>query len=107
MKRSLSRAEAISIGAAVLGSDPAVRHIAVRGVVFRNPLWRQGYADLEAIRAEDLQKAILEVITARGLAVDDAFRAALAGESDVETLKTLLRRAATAASTAEVLTPRD
>ena len=107
MKRRPSRAEAIAIGAAVLASDPAVRDISIRGVRLRNLLLPQGYADLEAVQAQDLRDAILEVITARGLAVDDAFRAALADESDVETLKIFLRRAATAASAPEILPESD
>jgi len=76
-------------------------------VVFRNLLQRKGYDSLEAVQAQDLRDAILEVLTARGLEVDNAFRAALADERDVETLKILLRRAATAASAPEILPPRD
>jgi Uma2 family endonuclease len=84
-------------------------------VVFRNLLQRRGYANLEAVVAQGvaqgevqgLQKAIVEVLTARGLMIDDTFRAALNDERDVEALKALLRRAMTAASTAELLTKSD
>lgn len=72
-------------------------------VVFRNLLQRHGYDSLEAVQAEGLRSAILAVLETRGLGVDDAFRAALAAEKDGEILKGLLRRAATAASAAEVL----
>jgi len=76
---------------------------AARTVVLRNLLQRQGYANLEAVKAESLQQATCEVLAARGFAVDDAFRAALAGEGNLEILTTVLRRAATASSTAEIL----
>jgi putative restriction endonuclease len=77
----------------------------------RNLLQRQGYDSLEAVQAEgeargrlaELQTAILEILAGRGIGVDDAFRTALAAEGDLEVLRSLLRRAATAASAAEVL----
>ncbi len=84
-------------------------------VVFRNLLQRHGYDSLEAAQAEceargrqegearGLQKAVLDILEMRGVTVDDAFRAALAAEKDAEILEGLLRRAATAASAAEVL----
>lgn len=74
-------------------------------VVFRNLLQRRGYDDLEAVKAEALQSAIVGLLAARGLEMDDAFRAALVGQKNVETLNALLFRAATATSTAEILAP--
>jgi hypothetical protein len=78
-----------------------------REVVLRNLLQREGYASLEEVQAagevQGLQGAILEVLAARGLAVDDALRAAIEEERDVEVLKTLLRQAAIAGSAAAVL----
>jgi hypothetical protein len=101
------KAKAISIGAAVLASDPAVRRIAIRGVAFQNPFQHQGYAAEAEGEVQGLQSAIVEVLAARGLRIDDAFRAALNDERDIEALKALLRRAMTAASTVELLPPSD
>jgi Uma2 family endonuclease len=86
---------------------------AAREVIFRNMLQREGYASLEAVREEGeaegeargLRTAILDVLAARGLAVDDSFRAALDGWNDSKILRSLLQRAATAASPAEILFP--
>jgi hypothetical protein len=72
-------------------------------VVFRNLLQREGYASLDAVRAEELRSAIADVLAARGLTVDDGFRAALAGVSEPDLLRRLLARAATAGSPAEIL----
>jgi hypothetical protein len=47
--------------------------------------------------------AIVDVLIARGLAVDDDLRISLAGVSDLDLLRRLLRRAVTAGSAAEVL----
>ncbi len=77
----------------------------------RNLLQRQGYDSLEAVQAEgeargrraELQAAILDIVAGREIAIDDAFRAALAAEGDLEILRVFLRRAATAASAAEIL----
>jgi hypothetical protein len=83
---------------------------AARPVIFRNLLQRQGYTSLEDVRAEGraegeiqgLRKAIVAVFAARGLAVDDDLRTALAGSSDPAVLESALRQAAIAA-TAEIL----
>ncbi|HEX4962080.1 MAG TPA: Uma2 family endonuclease [Thermoanaerobaculia bacterium] len=72
-------------------------------VTFQNLLQRRGYDGLDAVRAEGLQEAILEILGARGVAMDDAFRSALAAERNMEILKAFLLRAATAASAEEVL----
>jgi Uma2 family endonuclease len=74
-----------------------------REVVFRNLLQREGYASLDAVRAEELRTAIVEVLTARGLAANEDLRAALAGVSDPDLLRRLLAQAATATSPAEML----
>jgi Uma2 family endonuclease len=82
-----------------------------REVVFRNLLQREGYSSLDAVREEGeaegeirgLRTAIADVLAARGLLVDDDFRANLAGVGDLDLLRRLLRRAATAGSAAEVL----
>jgi Uma2 family endonuclease len=76
---------------------------AAQEVILRNLLQREGYASLEEIRIQSLRKAVFEVLAARGLAVDDDLRAALAGVKKVEALESLLRKAAVASSTAEVL----
>jgi len=76
-------------------------------VVFRNLLQRQGYTSLEDVQAQSLRDAIIEVLAARGFAVDDAFRTAVASEKNAENLKAFLRRAVTATSTAEILAPSD
>ena len=96
---------------------------AARRVIFRNLLQREGYASLEDVRSEGevrgriegeaqgradgeiegLREAVVEVLTARGLAVDDDLRTALAGSGDRVALRSILRQAATAASTAEIL----
>jgi hypothetical protein len=86
-----------------------------RDVVLRNLLQRQGYASLEAVEAEGeargriegeaqgLRDAILTVLAARGLAVDEGFRAALAGAGDPALLRSLVQQAATSTATDEML----
>jgi hypothetical protein len=81
-----------------------------RQVVLRNLLQREGYASLDEVRAEGeaegeaqaLRQAVAEVLAARGLEVDDGLRAALAGVVDPVRLRDALRRAAVAASAAEI-----
>src|SRR3954466_13498802 len=55
---------------------------AARRVIFSNLLQREGYASLEEVRAEQesqtLRDAIVAVLTARGLSVDDELRTVLA-----------------------------
>jgi hypothetical protein len=87
---------------------------AARGVIFRNLLQRQGYASLEDVRAEGevlgraegelqgLRRAVVAVLTGRGLAVDDDLRTALASAEDPAVLESALRQAATGSS-AEIL----
>jgi Uma2 family endonuclease len=88
-----------------------------RRVTFRNLLQRQGYASLEDVRTEGealgratgeveaLRTAVIEVLAARGFAVDDGLRTALASFEDPAALSSILRRAAVAASPAEILLP--
>ena len=80
---------------------------AARRVIFRNLLQREGYASLEDVRSEGevegLREAVVEVLAARGLTVDGDLRTALAGSGDRVVLRSILRQAATAASTAEIL----
>src|SRR3954447_5529075 len=65
---------------------------AARQTIFRNLLQREGYSSLEDVRAEGeaqgeaqgLRDAVLEVLTARGLAVDDEIRTALGRAHDPE-----------------------
>jgi len=88
---------------------------AARQVIFRNLLQRQGYASLDDIRAEGevrgraegeiqgLREAVVEVLTTRGLAVDDELRTALASSDVPAVLKAVLRQAASATSIAEIL----
>jgi len=96
---------------------------AARRVIFRNLLQREGYASLDEVRAEGevrgrtegeaqgraegevegLREAVVEVLAARGLAVDDDLRTALADSGDRVALRSVLRQAATVASTAEIL----
>jgi Uma2 family endonuclease len=83
---------------------------AARQVIFRNLLQRQGYASLDAVRAEGeaqgraegeaqgVRKAIVTVLQSRGLAVDDDLRTALASCGDPAVLESALRQAATASS---------
>src|SRR5512145_1547495 len=64
------RAKAISVGDGVLASDRQ----------------RQGYASLDEVRAEGeiqgLREAVLEVLAARGFAVEDDLRTALSSSGD-------------------------
>ena len=84
---------------------------AARPVVLRNLLQREGYGSLDEVRSEGsakgeaqgLREAVLEVLSARGLEVNDELPAALAKVSDPGLLKSVLRHAATAASAADVL----
>jgi hypothetical protein len=71
---------------------------------FRNLLQRQGYASLDAVRAEDWRQAILEIFASRGLTVEADVEARIAGCQDLELLRRWLRLAITAASPDE-LTP--
>jgi hypothetical protein len=75
---------------------------AARPVIFRNLLQRQGYASLDEVRAEGevqgLRKAIVAVLAARGLAVDDDLRTTLDTCDDPEALESALRQATTATS---------
>lgn len=87
---------------------------AARRVIFRNLLQREGYASLDDVRAEGeahgraegeiqgLRKAIFAVFAARGLAMDDDLRTALASSDDPAILESALRQAAIA-TTAEIL----
>ena len=83
---------------------------AARPVIFRNLLERQGYTSLDEVRAEGqaegqslgraegeiqgLRKAIVAVLSGRGLAADDELQAAVAGCSDPGALESALRQAA-------------
>jgi hypothetical protein len=73
---------------------------AARRVIFRNLLQRQGYASLDDVRAEGeaqgLRRAIIAVLTGRGLAIDDELQASLTRVGDPAILESILRRAATA-----------
>lgn len=84
---------------------------AAQETTLRNLLQRQGYRDLEEVRdkvrEEALRAAVLDVLGARGLAVDDATRAALEACHDLKTLKLWLTRSATVRTTAEVFSPVD
>lgn len=75
---------------------------AAHEVTLRNLLQRQGYRDLDDVRAEALRTAVLGVLEARGLTVDDASRAVLDGCRDLRTLQLWLARAATSPSTDQV-----
>jgi hypothetical protein len=80
---------------------------AARQTIFRNLLQREGYSSLEDVRAEggvqSLRDAILEVLTARGLAVGDEVRTALGRAHDPEVLRSVLRQAAVAMTSDEVI----
>ena len=80
---------------------------AARQTIFRNLLQREGYASLEEVRAEggvrSLRDAILEVLTARGLAMGEDLRTALSHAHDTEILRSALRQAAVAATSAEIV----
>ncbi len=88
---------------------------AARGVILRNLLQRQGYASLEEVRTEGeaqgrvegevegLQKAVVEVLTARGFEIPNELRDALASVGDPTVLRSALRQAAIASSVAEIL----
>jgi Uma2 family endonuclease len=87
---------------------------AARPVILRNLLQREGYGSLDEIRAEGeaqgraegeiqgLREAVIDVLTGRGLEMEDELQTALAGAKDPALLRAVLRRAATA-SIAEIL----
>jgi hypothetical protein len=95
---------------------------AARRVIFRNLLQRQGYTSLDEVRAEGaaqgraigeaqgeiqgLRRAIAKLLAGRGLAVDDALRASLAGCSDTSRLVAALLQAPTASASDIVVTLR-
>ncbi|WP_295437412.1 Uma2 family endonuclease, partial [uncultured Thiodictyon sp.] len=70
--------------------------VAAQDLILRNLLQRRGYADLDAIREEGLIDAILTLLAARGLAVDDATRERLRSTRDPERLRAWLLAAAQA-----------
>jgi len=90
-----------------------------RQVIFRNLLQREGYASLEEVRAEGeaqgravgeaagevqaLREAVVEVLTARGFAVTDELRTALAGSCDPAILRSVHRQSVITSSLAEIL----
>jgi Uma2 family endonuclease len=80
---------------------------AARRVIFHNLLQREGYANLDEIRAEgevqSLREAVIDVLTARGLAVDDDLRISLARVQDPAVLRSALRQAAVAERPAEIV----
>jgi hypothetical protein len=80
---------------------------AANRVIFRNLLEREGYASLDDVRAEGevegLRKAIVAVMTGRGLAPGDDLRSALASSNDHAVLESALRKAATATAADEIL----
>jgi len=79
----------------------------------RNLLQREGYDSLQAVRQEGQREGQLDarreslfaVLEARGIAVSEAARAAIAAAEDVAVLARWLVRAGTATSLEEVLTP--
>ncbi len=79
---------------------------AARRVIFSNLLQREGYADLEEVRAEggmqSLRNAVIEVLSARGLAVDEDLRTVLERAHDPAILRSALRQAAVARTSEEV-----
>lgn len=87
---------------------------AAHEVTLRNLLQRQGYHDLDAVRGEGreegceaLRATILDVLEARGLAVDENAHVVLGGCHDLKTLRLWTTRAATVATTVEVFQPVD
>jgi len=80
---------------------------AAREVILRNLLQRQGYASLDEVRAEGelqgLRTAVVEVLIGRGLAVGEDLRLVLAECGDAALLGSVLRQAAIATTTAEIL----
>lgn len=88
-----------------------------RQVTLRNLLQREGYDNLDAVRAEGeaegetkgetkaLRESIREILTVRGLGVGEALAQALAGCSDLETLRRWHRQALVASSSDELLSP--
>ncbi len=76
-------------------------------MILRNLLQREGYNSLDEVRADGevqgLRNAVVEVLMARGLAVDDDLRATLDGIDDPALLTSLLRQAATAATAVDLL----
>ncbi len=81
-------------------------------ITLRNLLQRHGYESLDAVQAESraegeietLKDSILDVCAARGLAVGDDVRAAIASCHETAVLKRWHRQAATAEAAAEILT---
>ena len=86
---------------------------AAHEVTLRNLLQRQGYRDLEEVRdkgreegrEETLRAAVRDVLSARGLEVDDSTRATLDACQDSKLLQLWLTRAATARTMARVFAP--
>jgi hypothetical protein len=79
-------------------------------VTLRNLLQREGYESVDAVRDEgrllERAESILEILAARGIAVDDATLAAIRGCKDMETLKRWRARAAVANQASDVTAAR-
>lgn len=82
---------------------------AARRVTFTNLLNREGYADLDAVRAEGraqgLREGILHLLELRGVPVAEAERARIAAEGDAVVLLRWLAAAATAGRAEDALLP--
>lgn len=83
---------------------------AAHDLTLSNLLARAGYRSLDAVREEGrgsaFAHAVLDVLSARGLAVDDAQRAVILGCREPDRLARWLRRAATL-STIEAVVNED
>jgi len=81
---------------------------AAHQATLQNLLQRRGYRDLDEVRTEGREQAVrdavLAVLAARDLSVDDTTRASLDDCHDLETLQRWLTTAATATSLGEVFT---
>lgn len=80
---------------------------AAHEVTLRNLLQRRGYQSLDAVktegRAKGLREAILQVLAARAIPVDEAARARIAGCTDDARLSRWIERAATSTDLAAIL----
>lgn len=76
---------------------------AAHEAALRNLLQRKGYESLDAVKAAGMQTALLRVLEARGVGVDEAARARIAGCDDVERLSRWIERAATGSDIGAIL----
>ena len=106
MKRSGEELAAPGILRNPIPVDALYDRRVAQGVELRNLLQREGYASLDAVRAEgafgEARAALRRILEVRGIAIGAPQASAIEGCRDLGTLDAWQRRAIVAASAAEI-----